>query len=598
MRKKSISLGHQIIEALTLEQIESLIDAIGSETLLEKIESQDGFLDIDVVSTVRNVVMKSDLSGNDECDIDMAVVSDNKLVREWNSLWQRWAAAVAEVGDENGAYAMQEHHWEPAYFDGSALTSDLENIATEMAPKIDRVYDLINDPALFTDALAEIEDSIRSYPEWMGVCEGDGCTLGYHTTRCILQWIWIGYKDHDSPGSVFLAKIGEIESLYTLVNVDPNAVARYIIEMDSAVCREIYELMAGGLFQKEQENIYSPWNTIMLEFKQRYDKEAYYAQCVRDLGKNWHLGLPLVEKAITSKDWNRADSLLLKTFASHLCHDSESDWFPETSLLISNRYYYFETTTENDLSRLFQIWGDVSEKLGNRERSVASRLQGTLVHYPGDIDAATSTYTSLRKEYSTPILDKLFRQWQDEIAMKSFNWYHAIRTDTETWIHWAIEAQVESDNGAARFREQLDRWLCGLSGSKDTFIKHWKELAILTVDLSTETQRNGYRGLFTTAFENLNSRTDLDTSRKTLVGRLCCAETVEKTIDIWKKHFSCIIPDPSASGSDYQRPVAWIKVLLDLNPQVYSHLVEQWKVIHRRKRNLWMKMRSEKLPVD
>ncbi len=37
MTKKIISLGHQIIKALTFEQIESLIDAIGSETLLGRL---------------------------------------------------------------------------------------------------------------------------------------------------------------------------------------------------------------------------------------------------------------------------------------------------------------------------------------------------------------------------------------------------------------------------------------------------------------------------------------------------------------------------------------------------------------------------------
>lgn len=413
-----------------------------------------------------------------------------------------------------------------------------------------------------------------------------------------MQWLWIRCKEHDSPGSAFLAKIEEIGATYFLVTLDRNAIVSFIVEMDAAVCREIYELLAGGRFREEQENVSSPWNTIMLEFKKRYDKEAYFAQCTRDLEKNWHLGIPLVESATSSKDWHGADTLLFKTFAFCFNHYPKSDWFPETSLLSLNMRYQPEGEATKNILKLLKIWGEVSDQLGNRERAVASRLQAVLADHSDDIDAVISAFTTLRKEHEVPILDTLFRQWQDETAIKSFNRYYGKQISADTWVHWAIVAQVEGEKGTARFREKLDTWFCGLSESGDEFTKHWDELALLTVDLSTGSHRNCYSGLFVTAFKNSNTSTSLDKSRSFFVKRLCLTETVEKAFEIWKKHFSRIIPDPSTSASDYLRPVAWVKVLFDLNPDAYTGLVGQWKVNHRRRINLWKTMRNAKLPVD
>ncbi|MBN1602718.1 MAG: hypothetical protein JW915_14005 [Chitinispirillaceae bacterium] len=598
MTKKTINLGHRIMEALTAEQIATLIDTVGSKVLLEKIEEKGACLDNDIVETVRNVIKSTDTTGNNKCEPEVDATSDSKFIEEWDALWQRWSAVVMEVGDEDGRYSVQDRHWEPPYFDGLEFSADIEKIAIEMVPRIDRIFFLVDEPALFIDAIEEIEDAIRSYPDWMGVCEGEGCTLEYHTSRCILQWLWIGCKDHERPGSVFLTQIANIGSKYTLVNLDCNAVVSFILEMNPAVCREFYTLMAGGLFQKEQESVYSPWNTIMLEFKQRYDKEAYFSQCTRDLEKNWRLGIPLVENAYSNNDWNSTETLLFKTFASYRRYHPKGDWFPETSLLFSKSHYHSEINAANELARLLQIWGDVSEKKDNRERAVAARFQEVMVHNSDDIDAVTNLFTTMRKKYEFPALDKLFRQWQDDIALASFRWCHNKHTSVETWLHWAIATQVEGTDGTARFRKQLDAWLFGLSGSSDEFVKHWKELATITVDLCTSTHRDKYSGLFATAFQEFNTETDLDKSRRSLVGRLCCTETVEKMLDIWKKLFSHLIPNPATSSSDYLRPVAWVKVLFDLNPQAYSLLVGLWKVNHRRRINLWKAMRNAKLPVD
>ena len=47
----------------------------------------------------------------------------------WSSLWRNYDDIISEVGDEEGKYAVQDHHWEEPYFDGGSLALDLEPIA-------------------------------------------------------------------------------------------------------------------------------------------------------------------------------------------------------------------------------------------------------------------------------------------------------------------------------------------------------------------------------------------------------------------------------------------------------------------------------------
>ena len=104
-------------------------------------------------------------------------LSKGRLRERWRDLWRRWKETIAEVGDEDGRYAVHEHHWEETYFDEVSLSYDLETIAGEMLPLIDDVYALDNEPDLFRDALWKIAAAIAPYPERNGAQYRERCTL-------------------------------------------------------------------------------------------------------------------------------------------------------------------------------------------------------------------------------------------------------------------------------------------------------------------------------------------------------------------------------------------------------------------------------------
>jgi protease II len=42
-----------------------------------------------------------------------------------------------------------------------------------------------------------------------------------------------------------------------------------------------------------------------------------------------------------------------------------------------------------------------------------------------------------------------------------------------------------------------------------------------------------------------------------------------------------------ASKSDYTEPAKWLAALRELSPTSYQHLLAEWRIQHKQRRNLW-----------
>jgi hypothetical protein len=584
------------LSALTQEQIGSLLDAVGSRTLLEKIEENRKNSDPDMIKTVK-AALQPDKKTKAAKRKNSRVASGKRLVEDWRVLWEQWDDIIGEVGDEEGKYSVQDHHWEEPYFDGSAVALDLEKVASEMLKQIDSVYDLIDDPDLFTAAIDDIDDAIESYPEWMGADSGDGCELEDQTTQCVLKWLWLSCKDEKNPGALLLKKLEEIEGRNDSVSLDRETTIHFVTHLPEPICREIHGELQNGRFGEAQEKAYSQWNAIAHEFEGRYDKNLYLKRCGRDLEKNWHNGAPLIRKAIQEKDWESAESWLVKTFAAYRHWHATSTWYPEKGLLIAAHQVWEDRAETAQAASLLELWSKVSGNLGNPERGIASRFQAAVLRGPEQLEKIVNEFKELRNEAPQKSLDMLFKQWQDEMALRSLPMYDDNDRFLDTWIHWAIVARTEND-GADRFRTKCDVWLDSILQSKSEFRKQWKLLACLTDDLADSPERRKrFPGLFKTAIERFGGKSPLDKSRSLMVNSLCPSGTIEIVMEVWKKQFAHIIPDPAGSSNDYLKPVAWVKALKELNPDDYSRVIKRWRTVHHRRRNLWKAMLDAGLPV-
>ena len=114
--------GKKLLEALTRDQIETLLDVLADTGALLRLPEQLRAVDSDLADTVQRLVGEADTVAAKDSD---AAVSKQKLLEIWDDLWGRWNDHVCEVGDEDGEYAIKDEDWDPPYFDPTALSEDL-----------------------------------------------------------------------------------------------------------------------------------------------------------------------------------------------------------------------------------------------------------------------------------------------------------------------------------------------------------------------------------------------------------------------------------------------------------------------------------------
>ena len=346
---------------------------------------------------------------------EIRLASEQRTIEFWNSLWRLWDDIVAEVGDEEGKYAIQNHHWEAPYFDGSYPSLDLEPIAEDMLGLIDDVYDSVDSPDLFLEALEEVEDNISLYPEWMGVEYGEAFELERNATLCALKWLWLGVQDEPHSGVFLLEKVSDIENSDQMLYLNRNASVEFFVKLPDDICRMIHTYLKEEEHELDLSNVHSIWHQINHNYELRFDLSKYLESCRRHLADNWHYGRPLIDDALNRNKVMESEILLEKTFATLPGEQKKSKWHPETTLLIDQGYFIKKQDRE-EISTLLHTWNEVAVKLGNSKRSAAAELQSVIIRSPQDCDAVINAYKRLVNSKVKKTLDALFDCWKTEMA--------------------------------------------------------------------------------------------------------------------------------------------------------------------------------------
>ena len=87
-------------------------------------------------------------------------------------------------------------------------------------------------------------------------------------------------------------------------------------------------------------------------------------------------------------------------------------------------------------------------------------------------------------------------------------------------------------------------------------------------------------------------------SRQTYLQQYAPSDLWERVLTYWREQLHQFIPQPElAQKSDYTQHAQWMTALKELNPNNYETLLQQWKVDHRRRSNLWKAMREAGLEL-
>lgn len=448
--------------------------------------------------------------------------------------------------------------------------------------------------------MEDIESKIASYPEWMGAEYGEPCELGKNATRCVLKWSWSGLQHEPRPGVSLLEKVHEIEQSNDLVYLNQITLADFFVNLPADFCREIYGYLRDDeTHEIDLNNVYSPWHQINHAYESRFDSSKHLETCRKYLDQNWHYGRPLIDDAISRKEFQEAELWLVKTFSSFLERKGKVKWYPESSLLINQMDFYMKDG-QKDIASLLMIWSKVSQKLGNSQRRAAAHFQGAIFQLPEDCEAVIKEYKRVIEPKTRKTLDSIFEQWKTEMANRSFSRYMDAPNVSGSWAHWLIEASLDPKKKKKWFSNKLNGWLNDLKKDKRLFKKQWHWLARLTSDLPDSKRLvRKYPVFFKTALPAEASTDDLLGSfRRRGLKKMNAGLSLNVAMEVWKEHLHLIMPDPAdAYKSDYTDHAAWCKSLHELNQNTYKALVSRWRKKHNRRRNLWRDMKAIGLSV-
>jgi len=591
------SLGEKIVEAFTGNQLIHLLNCFFQISDVEHVQHLLSTLDEDIQKTLSQLMQTETVA-------EGSIISDEKLVEQWNGLWAEWGEVLEELGDEGGEYAARDYDWEAPYFESYAFAADLERVAERMLPLLDEIHQFgIESDDLFEKALRDIHRGLQLYPDWMGALDGDPCVLEVVTSRCVLSWEWLCAE---SP-IAFIRSLRRIEESVRQVELDRGQFIDFLAALPEEVRKTLYDYLSENrnepFWQSRLENVRSRWHKIYHAWRGDFDFEGYLEDCRRLLSTNWEYGIPVVEYLISKEDFTDADQTARQTVMSFLRPADGVEWMPESSLLIGRSEYRFNMgSPPGGIATVLRDWAVAAEKLGMKERVVSLKFQLATHEHAYDWDVVLAAYREIEQASFGKTAARLLWQWIDFVTRRytGFSFYKNQQTG-ESWVVWLIEAVCDPTKNNVWFLDKIRLWLQTLAeNSTDEIKAHYDLVALLTCDLNELYGIKRYSSKFIGEICQERSRYEEQQqtqSRRTWLERSHAEPLIDPVMEWWRKCAAHLVPDPStASRSDYTVHARWLHLLREINPTDYQVVVAKWQAEHKRRTSLWKAIRARGLP--
>ncbi|MCP4104198.1 MAG: hypothetical protein GY749_01460 [Desulfobacteraceae bacterium] len=514
---------------------------------------------------------------------------------EWKNIWDEWSHIVNEVGDEQGKYAAQDNHWEAPYFNGHDLAEDLEKIAERMLPLLDKVFASDQaDDGIFELAIRKIEDNIEKYPEQMEA-EDSECYVGNNVTRCMLRWKWLLA---DSP-MTFLNNVLKLEDDLRIIEIDNDAVIDFFLELPDDARKQIYDHITSNsdnrIWKKRLDSSFSSWHHIYHAFSGDFNPAAYLDSCRRMLHENWKYGLPLIEDLLKKKDDPAAEKVCTQTVASFAEQFTHKEWEPEGYLLVYIMMYGYGAP-DRSVIKILADWTRLAEKLEMTKKAMALKLQLVTYQTPHNWDQVAEVI----RETDLSLMSDLFEQWQMFILTTTLKRSFVIGDDSkDCWIKWLMDAGIDRTKGKPWFSKAMKGWLTNLSSNSKMFRNQQEMVEILTYDLAGITDlEKQYPYIVKLVQKDIHLNRERSKSRQEWLKKTDGKRHLPLLMECWKKSAARMVPNPAnVHTSNYDEHALWMGVVSELDPAACSSILDQWRIDHKRRKNLWNAIREIGLPV-
>jgi hypothetical protein len=105
--------------------------------------------------------------------------------------------------------------------------------------------------------------------------------------------------------------------------------------------------------------------------------------------------------------------------------------------------------------------------------------------------------------------------------------------------------------------------------------------------------QSGYPQFDRVAIRPQEFSTQSDESRREYLKASTPDRLFDLVMNYWKVNLHQFVPKPElVQNAEYTTHARWMVALKELSPQDYETLLAQWKVIHKRRINLWKAMKQ------
>lgn len=594
------SKSNQLLKALTQPEIAQFIDTLLAALSPELEEQAISQLPANTQQTVRQILAPSPPQAATKSTV-RETVSLAKQAEIWAGLWREWDKIVGEAAEEEGKYIVREADWEEPYFDTTTFIEDLESVAHKMQPLIKTAFDhdFVPESDFITALLDAETDAASGIPDWMEII--DGLYLEQHLTDCVLQSEWLNVQHQGEDAFQFTECIREYEQQFQEVQLNSGTVFAFLIQL-SEPDQQI--ILAGLTANKETAlwnsvlaDIHSCWQQFYLHSIEQYAPDLYLTQLRTTIPQQWQNGLPIIEELLNEQNYLESLVAIEETLNSLLkpIHRGES-WTPETSMLVAISGLHYDGNLD-DINTLLRYYQQTAQGLNQAELANALAIQQIGMEQWFNWSKIFAAFVEIPLVKSTR--QALFGSWRDYVIRRSkhYSWNQSriVPTVDSWWLIWLIESIDDRQKGVNWFQEQIIQWLDHLPGDKTQLGENYERLRLLTKDLTDIDHQgaSGYPQFDLVVIRPQEFSTQSDESRRDYLKASAPDHLFELVMNYWKVNLHQFVPKPeSVHSADYTTHAQWMVALKELSPQDYETLLAQWKVVHKRRINLWKAMKQ------
>ena len=480
--------AQQLLDALTSEQLVGLL-----ARLLEWVSEEERAefcddLDLDT-GTVFQRLLKSQIEAGIKGETD-DLTSDARFAQKFRAAVRSLANVADALGDEDGDYVYQEHHWEAPDFDAYQVAKDIEACAKELLPLIPRAAELeLEEDDWFLDLCHDITDGIEMYPDH--IYTEEGVCLERTATECVLTWLDL----HAESEASFLKKLVEFMDAPGLVALDDGTVSTYLLQgWTENRRRALYYAIrdrrsSDEAFRDETDKPHMLWHKIRYALAGKFDAVGRIEIAEASVAEDWKKGVELVDAAVADGNEARALEFCRKTVSAYHCQRSfgrEIDSFdPGITPLFGYRSMEQESPP---LARILSLWADLAAKDGDVVLAEQLTVQEALFTRVEDWTAVKHAFAQAGSAETTV----LFEDWKKlTLERQPGSFYLGTgRREDVVWPEWLIDAGFAECFEA--FTEKAMLWLAEKAESKKKAVHgflarqqvyHWPPQLSLAADL-------------------------------------------------------------------------------------------------------------------